>query len=269
MDRRRLAVCLATLAEDPFALDGDSLPPLLEAAADAGFDGVSAWSFHAHALGPRAACRFAEAGLDVVALEALVTWGAGDEAAAVEEAAPVFDLASALGCRVVAAVCLDPVVDEVAAAAGLAAVCRAARPHDIRLAVEFLPWTGIGDLATARRIVEAAGEPEAGLCVDTWHLARTATPPAALADLAGGQVTYLQLADAAPDPGDSLEHEAMHGRLLPGEGTVDFAAVVAAVDATGATPVTAAEVFADEVARQGPSAAARRMYAACRAVLDT
>jgi sugar phosphate isomerase/epimerase len=55
----------------------------------------------------------------------------------------------------------------------------------------------------------------------------------------------------------------MTGRLLRGEGAVDFAAVLAALDASDAEPVVATEVFNPAlVTTHGPLAAAKAMKTA-------
>src|SRR5689334_17347078 len=42
---------------------------------------------------------------------------------------------------------------------GFAALCEQAGAHGVAVTLEFLPWTGIPDLAAAWRIVEGAGHP--------------------------------------------------------------------------------------------------------------
>jgi hypothetical protein len=43
----------------------------------------------------------------------------------------------------------DPVIDAGRATEGLSAICELAAQHQVRVAVEFIPFTGIPDLATA------------------------------------------------------------------------------------------------------------------------
>ena len=52
---------------------------------------------------------------------------------------------------------------------GFAGLCDRAAEHGLLVALEFLPWSGIPDVATAWRIVDAAGRANGGLLVDTWH----------------------------------------------------------------------------------------------------
>ena len=64
----------------------------------------------------------------------------------------------------------------------------------------------------------------------TWR--DRAARPTSFDDVPARLLPYLQLADAAAEmPGDraSLREEALHGRLLPGDGTLPLGAVLAAV----------------------------------------
>jgi hypothetical protein len=55
----------------------------------------------------------------------------------------------------------------------------------------------------------------------------------------------------------------MTGRLLPGDGIVDFAELATHLAATGATPFVAAEVFNPTLVTElGPQGAATAMHAA-------
>jgi sugar phosphate isomerase/epimerase len=62
--------------------------------------------------------------------------------------------------------------------------------------------------------------------------------------------------------------ETMNGRLLPGEGVVDFASLLGGLEAIGADPFVATEVFNPGIVRaRGPAGAARAMVSAARRVL--
>ena len=84
-------------------------------------------------------------------------------------------------------------------------------------------------LAAAVAFAQEVGEANCGVLVDTLHLARShglvdelrAVPPALL--------PYLQLADAPVEPVMSWRDEALHGRLLPGEGALPLVDVLRAV----------------------------------------
>jgi sugar phosphate isomerase/epimerase len=97
--------------------------------------------------------------------------------------------------------------------------------------LEFLPIFTIGSLAAAVDLVQEVGRPNAGVLVDTLHLARSGGTAADLRTVPPRLLPYVQLADApaAAPPADQLRDEALHGRLLPGDGALPLAAVLDAV----------------------------------------
>src|SRR5262249_44447001 len=110
--------------------------------------------------------------------------------------------------------------------------------------VEHLPWTAIPDLASAWQLVEPLG-PAAGLLLDSWHWQRQpgGPNPGLLHAIPAERLTFVQLSDVSPDPLDDILTETMSGRLLPGEGAVDFPLFLDTITATGADPTVAVEVL--------------------------
>ena len=80
-----------------------------------------------------------------------------------------------------------------------AVACERAAAEDLRLAIEFLPDTGIPDFATAAAIVREAGQPNGSVLLDTWHFARGGGDLADLDDDAVALVGGVQLSDRTPD----------------------------------------------------------------------
>ena len=119
---------------------------------------------------------------------------------------------------------------------------RALRPRrdggaELRIVLEFLPIFSIATLGQALEVVRRAERPEAAVLVDTLHLARSAGRRRSRG-VAGDLLPYLQLADVPADtPVDlaGLRDEALHGRLLPGDGVLRLAAVL---DRVTAVPVS-------------------------------
>ena len=112
-------------------------------------------------------------------------------------------------------------------------LCERAAPAGVVVVLEFLPIFSIGRLADAVGIVEEVGHPSGAVLVDTLHLARSAGRADELRTVAPRLLPYLQLADAVAEPPawsrDALRDEALHGRLLPGEGDLPLGAMLAAV----------------------------------------
>jgi sugar phosphate isomerase/epimerase len=140
----------------------------------------------------------------------------------------------------------------------------------MKVALEFLPWTGIPDLAAAWRIVESAGDPAGGILLDTWHWQRRPGGPAPelLRTIPGERITYVQVSDTAPNPVTDLWTETMSDRRLPGEGTVDYAEVFGILSDLGVDAFTATEIFNAGIVADGPGKAARRMRDAFLAAVE-
>jgi len=174
--------------------------------------------------------------------------------------------AAELGARHVLVAGDDP--DHARFTANFAAFCRLARTHGLTADLEFMPWRMVRDLATARAIVEAAGEDNGGILVDALHLDRSKGTLDQVRALPRAMINYVQFCDglADYDPSDEgLVHVARQARLMPGEGDIDL------VGLAGAIPddvIVSLEIPNHELARTlGPKERAAAAMAATRRVL--
>lgn len=267
----RIVMCPGTLVADPMGATPDDVLAALRASAEAGSAAVSLWGFWADlcdAAGTPLRPELDTLGLDVVMVEAAMAWTTGDTADTRAEAAHLAQVCDALGADRLMAVTMEPTLSSTSQATeGLAALAEIVAPGGVRVAVEFLPWSGISDLRTAWTIIEPIAD--AGIVLDVWHWQRQpgGPDPDLLRSLPGERIHVLQLGDAGPENDADRMTEAMTARLLPGEGVVDLDALFEALDAIGADPVIAPEVFNTELAADGPGAAARRIVEATRRVL--
>lgn len=232
-----VGICTAALLVDPMTAGEDEVRAAGEAAVGAGFTSASVWAQHLPAL--------AGTGLAVAVVEAATRWGNGSADDAEREARFFVGAAREHGASLVAAVCLEPSIsDRSRARRNLEALVRSAADAGVRVCLEFVPGTAVPNLATAWDLVEPLG-PEATVLLDTWHWTRQPGGPAfdLLAGIPGDRIGYVQLCDAGPEPSDDLMTEMMTARLVPGRGVVDFDAVTAALQAIGASPYRAVEVF--------------------------
>jgi sugar phosphate isomerase/epimerase len=259
-----IGMCTATLIADPMAASGAQVRAAAEAAVAAGAPDLSVWAFQIGGLGDVAAL-----GARIAVVEAAMAWAGGDAEATTAEARQLAGLAAEHGATKIVAVTMDPELADIDRARdNLAILVEAATDAGAQVVVEFLPWSGIPDLATAWRLVEPLG-PGAGILLDTWHWQRQPGGPdrELLRRIPGERIGYVQLCDAAARPdGDPLT-EAMSSRLLPGDGVVDFAEVAALLEEIGATPFVATEIFNPSIViDRGTEGAAVAMLEAARAV---
>jgi len=143
------------------------------------------------------------------------------------------------------------------ATASFAALCRRAAEHGLLVHLEFLPWSRFPDLETAWEVVREADEPNGGITLDVWHYFRGSPNDDLLRSIPGDRVLAVQLSDAPMQAEPNLLHAALHDRLLPGEGELDLAEVIAGLSSVGATCPIGVEVFSDALDRLPPSEAAR------------
>ena len=158
----------------------------------------------------------------------------------------MFELAVALGAEVVTALALfDDRVEPVEGARCFAALCDRAAERGLRLALEFIPGTGIADLATAWEIVRRANRENGGLMLDSWHFFRAGADFAGIEAVPLESVFAVQLGDAPATPAGDLAHESLHERLIPGDGDLDLGAFLRAILAGGTPRLIGPEVFSD------------------------
>lgn len=221
MPKREIALSSRTLAD---ATPADAI----EAAAAAGFDAVGLWIDAANwdAETTRVVlARLADTGLSVLDVEVLSL--AVDVADSTLER--ILEIGGAVGARNALAIGMDP--DPGRTAERFRWLCERAEPYGIRPALEFMAFTAVRSLAEALEIVERSGHPGGGVLVDALHLTRTGGTPGDLRGVDPALLPYAQLCDAPAVPSDSepttLIHEALEGRLLPGEGALPLAGIVA------------------------------------------
>ncbi|MDQ2872710.1 MAG: sugar phosphate isomerase/epimerase [Candidatus Eremiobacteraeota bacterium] len=119
-----------------------------------------------------------------------------------------------------------------------------AQKHHMRLAFEplnpvlFNTDTALWGLEKGRELIERVGHPALGLCVDTWNIFETPHLEKVIADC-GDRIFIVQVSQwERPRSGAD--------RRNLGQGTIDDAAIVRAVRATGYSGYYALEIFSSE-----------------------
>lgn len=141
-----------------------------------------------------------------------------------------FDRGRRLGAKNVLVAGDDP--EEARLTESFARLAALAAGFGLTVDLEFMPWTKVPNLATARRIVEAAGEPNGGVLIDALHLDRSDTTLADVRALPRERINYVQFCDGPKDYDRSdagLIEIARRARLMPGEGGIDLAGFARAI----------------------------------------
>jgi sugar phosphate isomerase/epimerase len=139
--------------------------------------------------------------------------------------------------------------------------CRRAAPLGLRLCLEFFPDSGLPDLPFAQSVVEACGEPNAGILLDVFHLDRSGGTVDDVRRLPPGAIFGIQLSDRMR-PAAGSAHVPMSGRVLPGDGEIPLRELVAAALENSPEATVDLEVLNDELRSLSPDEAAARLAAA-------
>ena len=104
--------------------------------------------------------------------------------------------------------------------ANFAALCEAAARYRLGIALEFMPYIPVRTVGDGARLIREAGQANAGLVIDTLHLARSDGTPADVAAVEPGRISYVQLCDAPRVRPATMERreESLNHRLYPGDG---------------------------------------------------
>ena len=216
-----------------------SPPDLVTVAARAGFsavglrlspatDGERRWPVAPGSpMLAETALRCADTGVAVLDAEA-VRLGAGPApgpGAGRADVTPVLDAAAALGARYINAICEDADLNRLSDE--FAGLVETARPYQIRPVIEFMAYRSVHTLAAASAVAARSGG--GGILIDALHVQRCTVGLDAVRKLDPGLVTYVQLCDAPlAAPADQVA-EARSARLLPGDGELPLAELLAAL----------------------------------------
>jgi sugar phosphate isomerase/epimerase len=109
-------------------------------------------------------------------------------------------------------------------------LCELVWEYGLTADLEFMPWTAVKNIADARDLVEAAGHPAAAILFDCLHFDRSDSTLDELSAIPRERMNYVQICDGPvpydPD-GVAMMTLGRTARLVPGEGGIDLAAIVA------------------------------------------
>ena len=144
------------------------------------------------------------------------------------------EVSARLGARNVLVMSAEP--DEARTIDRFGDLCDRAAQYDLHVCLEFAIYTGVRTLAHAASLLGKAKRSNASILIDALHFSRSGGVPAHVKQVDPPLLRYAQICDASADmPGltdtPALIREARTGRLLPGEGVLPLAELVAALPA--------------------------------------
>lgn len=149
-----------------------------------------------------------------------------------KECKRLLEVAAMLGAATILVIGDDP--DELRLTDRLGELCDLAAPYRLDVQLEFMPWTAVPNARAALRIVSGVGKSNAKILVDTLHVARSDTTLDDLSAIPPDMMRLVQICDGenrgSMSPEAMLE-AALYERLLPGEGDIDIAGILARLPA--------------------------------------
>lgn len=148
-------------------------------------------------------------------------------------------------------------------------LCEQAAVNNLRVTLEFMPFTAVTNLADAFEVINAANCENGGVMFDCWHHHRSGGTPQQLLEIDGKKVFAVQLDDALAQPMDDVVTETLNHRLLPGEGCIDLTATLQNLATSGAHVAYDVEVFKESLRALDNATRALTLYQSANAVLAT
>jgi sugar phosphate isomerase/epimerase len=108
-------------------------------------------------------------------------------------------------------------------------LCEITWDYGLTADLEFMPWTGVKNIADARQLVEAAAHPAAAILFDCLHFDRSDSTLDEIAAIPRNMMNYIQICDGPKpyDPdGAAMMTLGRTARLIPGDGGIDLPAIL-------------------------------------------
>jgi sugar phosphate isomerase/epimerase len=110
----------------------------------------------------------------------------------------------------------------------------AAENTDATIVYEFMPFdVNVNTLEAALEVMEGADQPNGGLAIDTWHMAKLGIEPAEMSRIPIQYLRWVELSDGQfQNMADPIDETVNH-RRLPGEGEFDIPGYIEACREAG------------------------------------
>ncbi|MBC3411831.1 bifunctional sugar phosphate isomerase/epimerase/4-hydroxyphenylpyruvate dioxygenase family protein [Pseudomonas sp. SWRI51] len=231
-----------------------TLPEKLEAIAAAGFDGVEIFENDLlyYAGSPREIRQMcADLGIAITLFQPFRDFEGcrrDRQQKNLDRAERKFDLMQELGTDLVL-VCSnvqpDALGDEQLLVDDLRLLGEHAGKRGLRIGYEALAWgRHVNTYQQVWNLVRQADHPALGVILDSFHTLSLKGDPAAIRDIPGDKIFFVQMADAPILAMDVLEW-SRHFRCFPGQGEMDLAGFLAPILQTGYRGPLSLEIFND------------------------
>lgn len=101
--------------------------------------------------------------------------------------------------------------------------CTALDGRGLKIAIEYMPQTGLHTVGETVALAMHVGTDHAGAMIDIWHHSRGPDQWEDLIAVPVEAIAYVELDDALPAIGDDLVDEMLNRRTFPGKGEFDIA----------------------------------------------
>jgi len=268
-----------TIAGDVYPLGQNEISPFpfekrVEVAARAGYRGLGLLHADlmavANRLGLKEMRRILDAsGMQHVELEFLSDWYVQGPVRAESDTVrkDLLEAAEALSARCIkiAPGLGEPSLDDVALdmprmIESFAALAREAAKYGTSIALEIMPFSNIRTVSAALELVSADPQPNGGLYLDIWHMARGGIDYSEVAKIPQQWIKAVELDDADRDMVGTLWDDTRFHRRLCGDGALDIPAFLKAIDETGYQGPYAVEIISREHRRLPLEEEAKRSF---------
>ncbi len=273
-----------TIAGDVYPMGPNEISPFpfekrVEVAARAGYRGLGLLHADLMAVSNRFGLKEMRRILDAngilhVELEFLSDWYAQGRARAKSDTVrkDLLEAAEALRARCIkiAPSIGEPSLDDVTPdmprmIESFAALSREAANYGTSIALEIMPFSNIRTVSAALELVSTDPQPNGGLYLDIWHMARGGIDYSEVAKIPQQCIKAVELDDADRDVVGTLWDDTRFHRRLCGEGALDIPAFLKATRETGYRGPYAVEIISREHRHLSLEEEAKRSFETTRA----
>src|SRR3989440_7110835 len=140
------------------------------------------------------------------------------------------------------------------------ALSREAAKYGTSIALEIMPFSNIRTVSAALELVSTDPQPNGGLYLDIWHIARGGIDYSEVAKIPQQFIKAVELDDADRDVVGTLWDDTRYHRRLCGEGVLDIPAFLQATREAGYRGPYAVEIISREHRRLSLEEEAKRSF---------